>query len=106
MKYRLKKKKVVNFQMANIDEIGPVAVTFATGKEDHSIVSYDIASEVGSSYILSTIMKPAVEGGKIMLVYENFGTTLSKWIKRNEFVRDGNLTIEFLQIIRCVRRIL
>ena len=57
---------------------------------------------IDCKYILKTIMKPTI---KTILVYENFDTMFAKWVVENEFVSYDNLTNNFLQIIRWVRRV-
>ena len=76
---------------------------------DHDyIFSFNQAKDFDSVYILKPIMQDDVTWLKkktILLVYENFDTTLTQWLVDNKFKSEGGSAIDFLQIIRWVRKL-
>ena len=112
MSYCGSEKKTGVFNKAVMENIGHVMTIRAKEVRDRDfIVSYDLASKLDSEYILKTIMKHFIkrkgrekEDSKL-LVYEHFDTTFEEWLKVNEFMKEGNLTKPFLQILGWVRKL-
>ena len=98
--------------MATIDKIDNAMTIRAKEVRDRDFIfSYDSTSKLDSKYILKTIMKHFIERKgrekkhSNLLVYKHFDTTFEEWLKVNEFVKKGNLTKAFLQILGWVRRL-
>ena len=95
-----------------MEKIGHVMTIRAKEVRDRDFIfSYDLASTLDSEYILKTIMKHFIElkdrekEDLNLLVSEHFDTNFEEWLKFNEFMKEGNLTKPFLQILRSVRRL-
>ena len=102
----------MDFNKTAMDKIGNARTIRAKEVRDRDFIfSYDSTSKLDSKYILKTIMKHFIERKgrekehSNLLVYEHFDTTFEEWLKVNEFIKKGNLTKVFLQILRWVRRL-
>ena len=112
LKFCKSEKKTMDFNKAAMDKIGNARTIRAKEVRDRDFIfSYDSTSKLDSKYILKTIMKHFIERKgrekehSNLLVYEHFDTTFEEWLKVNEFIKKGNLTKAFLQILRWVRRL-